>query len=244
MFFKFKTDSKLAGLKNVLGFRPKNFRLYELAFTHKSVGKQLPNGIKNSNERLEFLGDAILGSVVAELLFMRYPYKDEGFLTKTRSKIVNRKFLNHLTAKMGLDQFLIYDRAAIGVVTQNHSLYGDAFEALIGAILLDKGFTFTRKFILNRIIEPHVDIDSLIESDVNFKSRFIEWCQKEGRTFDFKQIEEIVEGKIKKFRMGVFLDGEVIGEAIAFNKKGAEKRAAEIACEALNIGEMEENNNQ
>src|SRR5436305_3000598 len=130
-------------LKNLLGFVPGNLSLYKLAFRHKSVAQNIKKGVKNSNERLEFLGDAVLGSVVAEVLFKLYPYEDEGFLTELRSKIVNRANLNQLARKMGFEALIEYDNRMVGNTRQG-SLLGDAFEALIGAVYLDKGYEFTR----------------------------------------------------------------------------------------------------
>src|SRR5690606_34947298 len=160
-------------LKNILGFVPGNVRLYQMAFRHKSVAKPIKEGVKNSNERLEFLGDAVLGSVVAELLFKLYPYKDEGFLTEMRSKIVSRANLNQLSRKLGFNELIEFDARMISYPNKQGSLLGDAFEALIGAVYLDKGYKFTREFLLSRIIKPHVDIHTLEITETNFKSRLI-----------------------------------------------------------------------
>jgi len=138
-------------LKNLLGFVPGNLSLYRLAFRHKSVAQNVKKGVKNSNERLEFLGDAVLGSVVAEVLFKLYPFEDEGFLTELRSKIVNRGNLNQLARKLGFEQLIQYDSRMVNSTRQG-SLLGDAFEALIGAIYLDKGYDFTKNFLVNHII--------------------------------------------------------------------------------------------
>lgn len=222
-------------LKNILGFLPGNVKLYQMAFRHKSVAKAIKEGVKNSNERLEFLGDAILGSVVAELLFKLYPYKDEGFLTEMRSKIVSRANLNQLSRKLGFDQLIQYDSRMISYPNKQGSLLGDAFEAVVGAVYMDKGYEFTRSFLLNRIIKPHVDIHTLENTETNFKSRLIEWCQQEGKEVSFVQIENPEGESAKMFSIEVHVNGESFGLGRDFNKKSAEKLAAERACEALKI---------
>ncbi|MGN6641024.1 MAG: ribonuclease III family protein, partial [Mucilaginibacter sp.] len=172
-------------LKNLLGFVPGNLSLYRLAFRHKSVAQNVKKGIKNSNERLEFLGDAVLGSVVAEVLFKLYPYEDEGFLTELRSKIVNRGNLNQLARKLGFEQLIQYDNRMVNSTRQS-SLLGDAFEALVGAIYLDKGYDFTKNFLVNHIIKSHIDIRQLEQTETNFKSKLIEWCQRHGQDITFE----------------------------------------------------------
>src|ERR1700744_859975 len=174
-------------LKNLLGFVPGNIALYRLAFRHKSVAQNIRKGVKNSNERLEFLGDAVLGSVVAEVLFKLYPYEDEGFLTELRSKIVSRVNLNQLARKLGFDQLIEYDNRVMGQARQG-SLYGDAFEALVGAVYLDRGYEFTKSFLINRIIKSHIDIHTLEQTETNFKSKLIEWCQRHGKDISFDPV--------------------------------------------------------
>lgn len=222
-------------LKNILGFVPGNVKLYQMAFRHKSVAVSIKNGVKNSNERLEFLGDAVLGSVVAELLFKLYPYKGEGFLTEMRSKIVSRANLNQLSRKLGFDQLIQYDSRMISYPSKQGSLLGDAFEAVIGAIYLDKGYQFTQDFLLTRIIDPHVDIQTLEVTESNFKSRLIEWCQQEGKSISFNQVDNPQGESAKMFSVEVVVSGEVCGVGRDFNKKSAEKLAAEKACEYLKI---------
>lgn len=224
-------------LKNILGFVPGNLKLYQMAFRHKSVAVQIRRGVKNSNERLEFLGDAVLGSVVAELLFKLYPYKDEGFLTEMRSKIVSRANLNQLSRKLGFENLVEYDSRMISYPSKQGSLLGDAFEAVIGAVFMDKGYRFTREFLLTRIIKPHVDIHTLENTETNFKSRLIEWCQHEGKNVSFTLIEDPKAEFAKMFCVEVLVDGQVCGIGRDFNKKSAEKNAAEKACEYLKIME-------
>ncbi|HLS93951.1 ribonuclease III [Sphingobacterium allocomposti] len=227
-------------LKNVLGFVPGNIKLYQMAFRHKSVATTIKDGVKNSNERLEFLGDAVLGSVIAELLFKLYPYKDEGFLTELRSKIVSRANLNQLSRKLGFNEFMEYDARMISYPNKQSSLLGDAFEAVIGAVYMDKGYRFTKEFLLTRIIKPHVDIHTLEITETNFKSRLIEWCQHLGKEVQFVQVENPPGESGKLFSVEVIVDGEVCGLGRDFNKKSAEKLAAEKACEYLKIFEAEE----
>ncbi|MGJ1265873.1 ribonuclease III [Sphingobacterium spiritivorum] len=226
-------------LKNLLGFVPENVRLYQMAFRHKSVATAIKEGAKNSNERLEFLGDAILGSVVAELLFKKYPYKDEGFLTEMRSKIVSRANLNQLSRKLGLNELIQYDARMISFPNKQGSLLGDAFEALVGAVYLDKGYTFTKSFLLNRIIKTHVDIQLLEVTETNFKSRLIEWCQHLGKDVQFLPTTNPEGESSKMFSIEAIVEGEVCGIGRDFNKKSAEKLAAEKACEYLKIFETE-----
>jgi ribonuclease-3 len=222
-------------IKNLLGFVPGNATLYKMAFRHRSVAKVLQNGSRSSNERLEFLGDAILGAVIAELLFKSYPYKEEGFLTEMRSKIVNRVNLNQLARKMGFDQLIVFDQKMVNVQTKHHSMLGDAFEALIGAIYLDKGYNYTREFLLKRIVKPYIDIHTLELTETNFKSKLIEWCQRQGKDFSFEMVENDAGESAKLFTINMLVDGEVVGIGRDYNKKNAEKLAAEKACEALAI---------
>ncbi|MBE8713580.1 ribonuclease III [Sphingobacterium sp. KB22] len=225
-------------LNNLLGFIPSNVKIYKMAFRHKSVATQIKSGVKNSNERLEFLGDAVLGSVVAELLFKLYPYKDEGFLTEMRSKIVSRANLNQLSRKLGFNDLIEYDARMIGYQNKQGSLLGDAFEALIGAVYLDKGYEFTKEFLQTRIIKPHVDIHTLEMTETNFKSRLIEWCQHAGKEVSFMQTENPDGESAKMFSIKVYVDGEECGIGRDFNKKSAEKLAAEKACEYLKVLEI------
>lgn len=214
---------------------PGNVTLYKMAFRHRSVAKVLKNGSRSSNERLEFLGDAVLGSVIAELLFKQYPYKEEGFLTEMRSKIVNRANLNQLARKMGFDKLIQFDQKSVSLQTKHNSMLGDAFEAIIGAIYLDKGYNFTKDFLLRRIIKPHIDIHTLELTETNFKSKLIEWCQRHGKDISFEQIENGEGESAKLFTIQAVVEGEPQGLGRDYNKKNAEKLAAEKACEALAI---------
>ena len=206
-----------------------------MAFRHRSIAIELKNGTKNSNERLEFLGDAILGSVIAELLFKMYPYKDEGFLTEMRSKIVSRSNLNQLAKRLGLDELIEFDTRILSYSNKQGSLLGDTFEAMIGAIYMDKDYDFTRDFLITRIIKPHVDIHTLELTETNFKSKLIEWCQRHGKDISFDLIPNAEGENAKLFTVQVTIDGENCGLGRDYNKKNAEKLAAEKSCEFLKI---------
>lgn len=225
----------IKSLKNLLGFVPGNIALYRMAFRHRSIAVANKNGAKNSNERLEFLGDAVLGSVVAEVLFKLYPYREEGFLTEMRSKIVNRANLNQLSKKLGLDELIEFDNRLLTYPAKQGSLLGDAFEALIGAIYVDKGYNFTRDFLINHIIKPHIDIHKLELTETNFKSKLIEWCQRHGKDVTFELVSNEEGESTKLFTIKISIDGEHFGLGRDYNKKNAEKLAAEKACETLNI---------
>jgi len=215
----------------MIGGNPLNIDLYVLATSHSSVAKTNLGGIKDSNERLEFLGDAILGSVVAEHLFKKFPFKDEGFLTETRSKIVNRESLNLLAKKIGINSIISYENNRN---TRSHkSIYGNTLEALVGAVYLDRGHSFCSNFIIRKLLVPHFDLDELIETDSNFKSKVIEWAQKEGKplSFDIKNI--ISKGNYKEFTAHVIIEEEVVGEGHGSSKKRAEQAAASKACQKL-----------
>ena len=204
------------------------------AFTHRSYLNEHKKTALEHNERLEFLGDAVLGSVVAEVLFKLYPFEDEGFLTELRSKIVNRSNLNQLARKLGFEQLIQYDNRMVNSTRQG-SLLGDAFEALIGAVYLDKGYDFTKNFLVNHIIKSHIDIHKLEQTETNFKSKLIEWCQRHGKDITFELIENQDGESNKLFTVQASIDGEIMGQGKEFNKKNAEKLAAERACDALSI---------
>lgn len=219
-------------IKNIFGFYPGNIFLYRLALRHKSATKKKINGLKINNERLEYLGDAILSAVIADFLFKQFPYKNEGFLTEMRSKIVSRNSLNKLSLKLGLEKLIVSDADQ---QYKPKSAGGDAFEALIGAIYLDKGYYFTKRTIVNRILSLHFDLEDLIDSEISYKSRIIEWAQKEKRDINFLLIDEIGEKQDKQFKVAVIIDGENIAESVDYSIRGAEKLAAEKAALKLNL---------
>ncbi len=222
-------------IKNIFGYYPGNIALYKLAFRHKSLPGPVNNGFRYNNERLEYLGDAVLGSVVADFLFKKFPFKDEGFLTEMRSRIVSRSNLNLLSRKLGLDKLIQTGK-------ENHipgtSVLGDAFEAFVGALYLDKGYRFTQKVIVTQIIQCHLDVDELMNKETNFKSKMIEWAQKEKKNLEFILVEEIENGKRSKiYQVNLMLDDKLIGEGKDFSIKKAEQNAARQAWESL--GETE-----
>lgn len=219
-------------IRNIFGFYPGNISLYKLAFTHKSQAEELHNGIRISNERLEFLGDTVLSTVVADYLFRMFPFKDEGFLTETRSKIVSRTQLNKLSLKLGVDQLIIHTQDKNNVYK---SIKGDAFEALIGAIYLDKGYNFTRKILINRVIKNNFDLNELVNTDLNFKSRLIEWAQKEKMPIEFVVVKEVGTGYQKQYIVNVMVNNELAGTGRDYSIKGAEQNASMKALEYFGI---------
>jgi ribonuclease-3 len=180
--------------------------------------------VRIDNERLEFLGDAILDAVTADYLFRVFPVRDEGFLTEMRSKIVSRTQLSRLAQKMALDSLIVLDASA---GSQFRTTLGNALEALIGAIYVDKGYDFTRKILLERIIKQHLNIDELIHQEVNFKSKIIEWAQREKKQAQFRIAEEPGTGRRKHYVVELIVDGTCISKGIGFSIKGAEQHAAE-----------------
>lgn len=232
-----KSDKKLyRAIKNILGYCPGNLHLYKLAFRHKSASSEKLNGVRLNNERLEYLGDAILSAVVADFLFKQFPYENEGFLTEMRSKIVSRASLNKLSMKLGLLQLI---KSGTDSNSKAKSAGGDAFEALIGALYLDKGYRFTKRVIINRIIKIHFDLEHLIESEISYKSKLNEWAQKEKHEISFEVEEEIGEKHKKLYRVALEVDGNILAKGQDFSIKGAENLAAEKAWQVI-----EEENSQ
>lgn len=212
-----------SSIKNIFGFYPGNIFLYKLAFRHKSLAKELSNGNKISNERLEYLGDAILSAVVADYLFKMFPVKGEGFLTEMRSRIVSRASLNKLSQKLGLDKL-------VQVSSEGNNIYksmsGDAFEALMGAIYLDKGYQFVRRVIIEKVIQQHFDLEELENTDTNYKSRLIEWAQREKHSIEFVLISEVGHGYTKQYVVETQIDKQSYGKGRDYSIKGAEQNAA------------------
>lgn len=219
----------------LLGFVPANLYLFKLAFFHKSSAHTQDTPLHN-NERLEYLGDAVLGTIVAEYLFKKYPISDEGFLTKMRSKIVKRKMLNDLASDMGLD-FLLTE---YNTTRLSSSMLGNAFEALIGAIYLDRGYHSTRRFVIRKVLRKYLDIHGLETFDDNFKSQLLEWCQKHGKEAEFKVVSRFKHDKRDRFKVAVIIAGEKISIAEDYNKKSAEQSASEKALLAMGILSEEE----
>jgi len=218
-------------LKSVLGFVPDNMRLFKLAFFHKSMNNTDLDVKNYNNERLEYLGDAVLSTVVAEYLYKKYPSKDEGFLTKMRSKIVKRKTLNTVAERMGID--IILTKYTQGKLSQ--SMLGNAFEAMVGAIYIEYGYDKTRDYIISKILMRLLDIHDLETSDDNYKSQLLEWGQKEGKHISYRVISKFKHDKRDRFKIGVYLDGNEISIAEDYNKKSAEQIASSLAINSLNI---------
>mgnify|MGYP000941376243 FL=1 len=218
-------------LKNLIGFYPQNLKLYDLAFVHKSASVVDSRGNFSNNERLEFLGDAVLSAVIADFIYNRFPQEDEGFLTKTRSKLVNRTFLTKLTYDMGLNVYI--DSNTTKNIDNSH-IYGDALEALIGAIYLDKDYSAAKYFITKRILSKFVNLAEIEQNDLNFKSRLIEWSQKNKKELEFDTTEEINERtKQPKFTAVVKIDNVKVGIGTGASKKEAHQNAARQSLEKL-----------
>ena len=218
-------------LKNILGFYPGNLKLYDIAFIHKSASIIDSQGNYVNNERLEYLGDAILGAIIADFLYKRFPQEDEGFLTKTRSKLVNRTFLTKLTYDMGLNGYI--DSNTTKNIDNSH-IYGDALEALIGAIYLDKDFQTTKFFVTKRILSQFVNLNEIEQKDLNFKSQLIEWSQKNKKEIKFETTEEITDkAKPPKFMAVVEIENKEVGRGIGTSKKEAQQNAARQTLEKI-----------
>jgi ribonuclease-3 len=206
--------------------------LYRLATVHSSIAKENGTGYKESNERLEYLGDAILGAAVADFLFKKFPFKPEGFLTEIRSRIVNREALNLLARKIGVANIVQFDQKNAHL---QQVILGNTLEAIVGAIYLDKGYIRTKKFVIDKLINPNYSVDDLVNSDSNFKSKIIEWAQREGKDVKF-EILNVKKGRNhKEFTAQVLVDNEAKGTGYGNSKKKAEQDAAFKTCEMLNL---------
>ncbi len=218
-------------VESITGKKPITLKLYKLAIKHSSSSETDKYGRKESYERLEYLGDAYLGAIIAEFLYKKYPFKDEGFLTEIRSRIVNRESLNQLGRKLGLEKIMKVDQK--NGLHRHKSIYGDIMEALIGAIYLDHGFAFCKHFILRKLIEPNFDIDKLINENPNFKSQIIEWSQKNGKDLRFETENVTEKGNFKEFEVSLYIENELVEKGHGPNKKKAEQSAARKALETV-----------
>lgn len=218
-------------IKNIIGFSPKKLFYYKKAFIHRSI-KEVDKTTGNpiNYERLEFLGDAMLSAVIASHLFSEVPSGDEGYLTQMRSKIVSREHLNELGRDLGL---LRYVKSSISRSKFGENIHGNIFEALIGAIYLDRGYNYCKKFIYKRVIDPYVDVPKLEGKITSYKSLFIEWCQKQKREFEFEVYEDTGNDTVKHFSVKLYLDGKIITKGRATSKKKAEETAAKRAYYAF-----------
>ena len=222
---------------NVLGFYPDKIEYYQLAVRHKSVSIPTENGQSLSNERLEFLGDAVLNSVVTDILYRRFENQREGFLTNTRSKIVKRESLNQLAIDIGLDKLIVMTKY-LNANTTNNNIYGNALEALMGAIYLDYGYKQCKKFVEDRLMKSFIDLDKVTENEVNFKSKLIEWCQKNRFETEFILVSDTLKSANKhEFLSQLLIQGVVICEATGNSKKDSQQNASKIACELINAND-------
>ncbi|MBP7239188.1 MAG: ribonuclease III [Saprospiraceae bacterium] len=217
-------------MAGIVGFTPSNLQIFIQAFSHKSAVDPKLHTV-TSNERLEYLGDSVLSTIVAEYLFQKYPNSDEGFLTKMRSKIVKRKTLNRIADDMGIDVVLQENNDT----RLSESMKGNALEALVGAIYLEKGFDATKRIVINKILRRHLNIQDLEEQDDNYKSQLLEFCQKNGSEIDYRVLERFKMENRDRFRIAVFLDGKEIATGEDFNKKSAEQNASFKAMKTLGI---------
>ncbi len=216
-------------LENILGIKTRNITLYTTALSHRSVKESADE----NNERLEYLGDAVLSSIVADYLFKKYPYKGEGFLTEMRSKMVNRQQLNDLAIKIGLKKIALYNK--IDGSLKGSQIFGNTLEALIGAFYLDKGYRKTQKWVTRHMIIPHLYVDDLELIDINLKNKLIGWATKNVKLLEFQTITEKLENNRRVFTIAVVLDGEQLTIGKGYNKKEASQAAAQLAIEKLGL---------
>jgi ribonuclease-3 len=229
LIFSFRKSEFEKSVDMLIGYRSTKMVLFHTAFNHRSL-KENPS---ENNERMEFLGDAIISSVVAEYLFKKYPYKGEGFLTEMRSKMVNRQQLNHIAIQMGLKKMTRFNKLDGGL--KSSQIFGNTLEALVGAIYLDKQYEFTKKWIIEKMIQPYLFMDELEQIDINIKNKIIGWALKQGKQIDFVLADEQLEGRRRLFTINIVIDGEVITSQKGFTKKDASQIAAQKAIEILQI---------
>ena len=213
-------------LTEILGFKPKEIKYYRKAFTHRSMNVRDSKGNPFNYERLEFLGDAMLGAVIASYLFKKVPSGNEGYLTQMRSKIVSREHLNELGRDLDLIRFV---KSNVSRSKFGENINGNIFEALIGAIYLDRGYKYCKKFVSKVVIKPYVDIPKLEGKVTSYKSLFIEWCQKEKKSFVFEVYDDTGGDSVRHFSVKLFLENKIIGKGRATSKKKAEEIAAKRA---------------
>ncbi|HOW08263.1 MAG TPA: ribonuclease III [Bacteroidales bacterium] len=213
-----------SSLRKIIGFRTFNLRIYEVAFIHRSASFTLPDGQRINNERLEFLGDSVLDAILSDYLFEKFPEANEGFMTKIRSRIVNRDILNHLAISMGLDKILVSN---VSSSSFKKNLYGDALEALIGALFLDKGFKKTKNLFIKRVFNKYLNLETIVGTDTDYKSLVFEWIQKHKCNLTFTHKEEF-DFKLKKsvFSATLLINGDVFGTGSGISKKEAEQEAS------------------
>ena len=225
-----KDGNFFIAITKIVGFKPKNLSHYKKAFTHRSLNKKDEDGNAINFERMEFLGDAMLSAVIASHLFKEVPGGNEGYLTKMRSKIVSRKHLNELGKDLGL---LEHIQTNIASEQFGANIHGNLFEALVGAIYLDKGYKYCKRFIYERVIEPYVDIEQLEGTVISYKGLLIEWCQKEKKDFNFEVYEDTGKDEMKHFAVKLRIENRVVAKARATSKKKAEEKASRRAYYAF-----------
>lgn len=213
-------------LRKILGFKPKSKSLYIKAFTHRSMNIKDEKGNPINYERLEFVGDAMISAVIAGYLYGQVPHGNEGYLTKMRSKVVSREHLNELGKELGLIELV---QSRIPKSNFGNNIHGNLFEALVGAIYLDMGYKTCEKFLYQRVINPHVDIETLEGKVISYKSLLIEWCQKEKNTFDYLVYEDTGNDELKHFSVKLSINDKVVSKARATSKKKAEEKASKRA---------------
>lgn len=216
-------------MRNILGFKAGDVSLYKTALTHRSIR----DGADENNERLEYLGDAVLSALIADYLFKRYPYKEEGYLTEMRSKMVNRQQLNDIALRMGLKKVTMFNKMDGSLKASQ--IFGNTLEALVGAIYLDQGYKRTAKWVQEYLIIPHMFMDDLENLEINHKNKLYGWANKNGRVLEFETLNEKLENGRRLFTVAAVLDGRNIAEGKAFNKKDASQIAAQLAVEKLGI---------
>lgn len=230
LFFRKDKGSYLCFYR-ILGFYPHNIQLYQQALLHKSSAIRSEKGRLVNNERLEFLGDAILDAIIGDIVYQHFEGKREGFLTNTRSKIVQRETLNKLAVQIGLDKLIKYSSRSS---SHNSYMYGNAFEAFIGAIYLDQGYDRCKKFLVERIIKPYIDLDKLSRKEVNFKSKLIEWSQKNKVEVSFELIEQFLDKESNPvFQTEVRIEGLPAGTGTGYSKKESQQNAAQTALKKI-----------
>jgi len=216
---------------NVLGFYPDRIDLYREAMTHRSSSIRSKRGRWVNNERLEFLGDAILDAIVADILYKKFEHKKEGFLTSTRSRIVQRETLNKLAVELGLDKLIV---SSTRNLAHNTNIYGDALEAVIGAIYLDQGYRVAKKFVYETMIKQHLNIENVLKSEVDFKSRLIEWGQKNKVEVFFEVTDSSYDAQNNPvFISCVKVAGVEVGSGKGYSKKESHQMAAKVAIKKL-----------
>ena len=229
-----RCDEPYLLLYSILGFVPRNIKYYKLSLRHKSLQPKFKRGQQLNNERLEYLGDAVLGAIVADILYKRFKTKPEGFLTNVRSRIVQRETLNRIALGLRLDKLV---DTAKGQKNQRNNIFGNALEAFVGAIYLDQGYNVCYDFVEKKVIKPFVNLEKIAQSEINFKSKLLEYCQKNRKELRFELIEKTVDSKNNSnFRTKILIDEQEICQGFGESKKKAEQQAAKTALQKIKNG--------